>query len=229
MIEILRQYGSLLLFGDYPNGPLGGLAMTLLLSVVCLAITLPAATGIALARTSARPLLVRISIGFVYAVRAMPLLMLVFWIYYFLPDVLGFTISPFATMLIAISLYQTGYLSEVIRAAIEALPPGQVDAARALGLHYWLTTLRIVLPQALANCMPGLLNQFTQLIKETSLGYVITFNEVTYSASQLNSILLVHPVEIFGILALTYFALCSGLSQLSLRWERRLVARSARR
>ena len=227
MFEILRDYGRLLLLGDYPNGLLGGLAMTLILSVVCLVLTFPLAILVALARTSDHPLLVRACIGFLYAVRAMPLLMLIFWVYYFLPSVIGFTISPFVTMLITLTVFQTGYLSEVIRAAVESLPRGQREAAAALGLHYGATTSRVILPQALFNCVPGILNQFILIIKETSLGYVITFNELTYSANQLNNILLVKPVQIFAILALTYLVICSGLSRISVVLERRLARRSS--
>lgn len=225
MFDILHDYGRLLLLGDYPNGPLGGLAMTLVLSVACLALTFPTATLVALARTSGRPALVKACVGFVYAVRGMPLLMLIFWVYYFLPSVIGFPISPFTTMLITLTVFQTGYLSEVIRAAIETLPRGQREAAAALGLHYGATTLRVILPQALSNCIPGVLNQFILIVKETSLGYVITFNEITYSANQLNNILLVKPIQVFAILAITYLVICSGLSRVSVLLERRLTVR----
>lgn len=187
----------------YPRGTLGGLAMTLILSVCCLALTFPLATGIALARASRRPALVRCCVAYLYAVRAMPLLLLVFWVYYVLPLVTGVTLSPFATMLITLTAFQSAYLSEVIRAAIEALPRGQHDAAAALGLSYVAATLRVILPQALVNCIPGILNQFILIVKETALGYVITFNEITYAANQLNNILLVRPVEIFAVLALS--------------------------
>ena len=225
MLDIVRQYGALLLLGDYPRGPLGGLAITLVLSIACLVLTFPAAVLVALARTSGRAIPVRCCIAFVVAVRSMPLLMLIFWVYYILPSVIGVSLSPFATMLITLTAFQTGYLSEVIRAAIEALPAGQREAAALLGLRRGATTLRVVLPQALANCLPGILNQFILIVKETSLGYVITFNEVTYTANQLNNILLVQPVQVFAVLALIYFVICSGMSRASAVLERRLAAR----
>ena len=229
MIDIVRQYGGLLLWGDYPNGPLGGLAMTLILSLSCLVLTFPLSVLVALARTSRRPYLVRPCVVFVTLVRSMPLLLLIFWVYYFLPDVIGVPLSPFVTMLVTLSAFQTGYLSEVIRSSIEALPRGQREAATALGLRYWAITLRVVLPQAIANCLPGILNNFILLVKETSLGYVITFNEITYSANQLNNILLVKPVQIFALLALTYFVICSGMSRISVLLERRTVSASLTR
>ncbi len=222
MLDIIWNYWQLLLLGGYPREPLGGLAMTLVLSVCCLLLTFPLATGVALAHASGRPVLVRACIAYLYAVRAMPLLLLIFWVYYVLPLVIGITLSPFVTMLLTLTMFQSAYLSEVIRAAIEALPRGQRDAATALGLGYWVTTFRVVLPQALMNCIPGILNQFVLLIKETALGYVITFNELTYSANQLNNILLVKPVEIFAVLAASYFVVCSGLSRCSVLLERRL-------
>ncbi len=223
MIELLEQYGRLLLVGHYPNGPLGGLAMTILTSLLCLAICFPIATLLALARTHGNKTLARFYTGYIYFVRSMPLLMLIFWIYYFLPYVLPFSLSPFVTIVLAITIFSSAYLAEVIRAAIEALPKGQYDAASALGFRYWQTTFLIVLPQALTNCIPGLVSQFILIIKETSLGYIITFNELTYVAHELNKILLVKPVEIFTILAISYFVLCSGLSQLGGQLERRIA------
>lgn len=223
MLDVVLTYGQLLFLGGFPRGPLGGLAMTLILSVCCLVLTFPLATGVALAHTSGRRGLARCCVAYLYAVRAMPLLLLVFWVYYVLPLVIGIKLSPFTTMLITLTVFQSAYLSEVIRAAIEALPRGQHDAAAALGLGYVATTWRIVLPQALVNCIPGILNQFILIIKETALGYVITFNEITYAANQLNNILLVRPIEIFGVLAISYFVICSGLSRLSVILERRLA------
>jgi len=228
VLDIIWTYGRLLLLGGYPRGPLGGLAMTLVLSACCLALTFPLATGVALARASRRPAQVRACVAYLYAVRAMPLLLLIFWVYYVLPFATGITLNPFVTMLISLTVFQSAYLSEVIRAAVEALPRGQRDAAAALGLGYWVTTFRVVLPQALVNCIPGILNQFVLLIKETALGYVITFNEITYSANQLNNILLVKPIEIFAVLALSYFVVCSGLSRCSVLLERRLSLHAAR-
>lgn len=226
MLDIVGTYGRLLLLGGYPRGPLGGLAMTVILSVCCLALTFPLATGIALARASGRPALVRCCVAYIYAVRAMPLLLLIFWVYYVLPLMTGVTLSPFTTMLITLTAFQSAYLSEVIRAAIQALPRGQHDAAAALGLGYAAATLRVILPQALVNCIPGILNQFILIVKETALGYVITFNELTYAANQLNNILLVRPVEIFAVLAASYFIVCSGLSRLSVLLERHLAVRT---
>ncbi|MCF8483024.1 MAG: amino acid ABC transporter permease [Rhodospirillum sp.] len=222
MWDVVSQYGMVFLVGNYPHGPLGGLAMTVTLSVCGLVATFPLAVAVALCRTGGIPWLRAGARAFVMGVRTMPLLLVVFWIYYFLPTVIGVPISAFATILLAIVVYQTAYLSEVIRAAIEALPKGQLEAARSLGLKYVPTTFRVILPQALYNCVPGMINQFITIIKETSLGYTIALQEVTYAGNEVNSILLIRPLEVFGVVAVLYFTLCFTLSRLSRGVETRI-------
>src|SRR5262249_22764770 len=82
------------------------------------------------------------------------------------------------------------------------------EAARSLGLGYVRTMLLVILPQALIDMLPSLIGQFVSIIKETSLGYTISVNEMTFAAAQVNSVLLTKPVQFFSILALTYFVLC---------------------
>src|SRR6185503_1676833 len=114
----------------------------------------------------------------------------------------------FATMLCTLVLYEAAFLSEVVRAGIEALPSGQMDAARALG-HGYLRAMRfVILPQALYNMLPSILSQFVATIKETTLGYVINVPELTFAANQINNRLLTKPFEVFFILAVVYYVVC---------------------
>lgn len=223
MLEVLEGTWQYLLVGPYPKGPLGGLALTIILAVLSLALTLPCAVLVALARTGGVRALALPASGFVHGVRSVPLLVVVFWAYFLAPVVLGFPVAPSVTLVFAIVVYQTAYLSEVIRGGIEALPPGQAEAARALGLHYGVTTWRVILPQALYNVLPGMLNQLTAIIKETSLGAIITAGELTYVAMQVNNILVTKPFEVFAILAAAYFLLCASLTQVSALLERRIA------
>ena len=110
----------------------------------------------------------------------------------------------------------------MIRGGIEGLPKGQIEAARALGLRWVPITWRIVLPQALYNVMPGMLNQFTMIIKESSLGAIISVGEVTFMAMRVNNVLITKPFQVFAILALGYFVLCFSLSKLSQHLENRI-------
>ncbi|WP_430869857.1 amino acid ABC transporter permease [Cupriavidus basilensis] len=222
---ILRDYGTLLLVGQYPNGPLGGLAVTLLLSLLGLTLAFPIGVVMALARLSPFRWLRWPAIALVYVARGVPLLMFIFWVYFFVPLLIGRTVTGFTTMVVTLVIYQAAYLSEIVRSGIEGMPKGQAEAARALGLSYIQTMRRVILPQALYNMIPALVSQFVSTIKETSLGYVISVNEVTFAAMQINSSLMTQPFQVYFILAAIYFCLCFSLTQLARFLEGRITSR----
>jgi polar amino acid transport system permease protein len=223
IVTILRDNWTLLLIGQYPNGPLGGLAITLLLSGLGLALAFPLGVLLALARVSPLGWLRVPATTLVYVVRGVPLIMFIFWVYFFLPAIIGRTVSGFATMIATLVIYQAAYLAEVVRAGIEGLAKGQTEASRALGLSYVQTTFKVVLPQALYNMVPAMVSQFVSTIKETSLGYVISVNELTFAANQVNNTLLTKPFQVFVILAGIYFLVCFSLTQLARHLERRIA------
>ncbi|VFR53044.1 amino acid ABC transporter, permease protein, His/Glu/Gln/Arg/opine family [plant metagenome] len=229
MWEILSDNWLLLLVGQYPNGPMGGLVATLGLAALSLSLALPFGLLLALGRLSSRRLFRWPATALVYMVRGLPLLMFIFWAYFFVPVLIGRPVAGFTTLVVALVCYESAYLAEIIRAGIQALPPGQTEAGRALGLSYGQTMRRIILPQALYNMLPSMMSQFVSTVKETSLAYVISVQELTYAANQLNSILLVRPFEVFGLLALTYFTLnfiLTGLARLvDIRVARRRLAK----
>lgn len=224
MLEILQNNWLLFLVGQYPHGPLGGLAMTLFMASLSLLLCFPFAILLALARLSPRRWLRGPATAIVHTVRGLPLIMFIFWTYFFSPLVIGRAVGGVETLVIALVIYEAAYLSEIIRAGIEGLPKGQFEAASALGLRYGPTMLRVVLPQALQNMLPSMLSQFVSTIKETSLGYVISAHEVTFAAAQVNNVLLTQPFEVYAILALTYFTLCYSLTSLARFVERRMSA-----
>ncbi|VFR40251.1 Glutamate Aspartate transport system permease protein GltK (TC 3.A.1.3.4) [plant metagenome] len=213
MLDIVSQYWPMLLVGQYPNGPLGGLAMTLLLAICGLLLSLPLALLIAIARTCPFRILRVLSAGLVHTVRGMPLLMLIFWAYFAVPKLTGEAVSGFTTLVAALVIYESAYLSEVIRSGIEAIPKGQIEASRSLGVGYWTTLRKVILPQALFNVLPSMTSQFVSTVKETSLGYVISVNELTFAANQVNNMVLTQPLQVFGVLAIMYFLVCFTLSR----------------
>jgi polar amino acid transport system permease protein len=158
----------------------------------------------------------------VFVVRGTPLLMVVFWAYFFLPSLTGVRTDRFNTMLIALVVFDAAYLAEIVRAGIQALPKGQMEAARSLGLSYAQAMRLVLLPQALRHMLPSLVNQFVSTIKETSLGYIIGLAEVSFIATQINTLVFVLPMQIYLTLGLTYFVLCFGLSRWAYWLERRL-------
>ncbi|MCY0385905.1 amino acid ABC transporter permease [Robbsia sp. Bb-Pol-6] len=225
MWQILHDNWELLLIGQYPHGPVGGIVLTILLSISALVIAFPLGVLVAMARVSSFPLVRAAATGYVYTIRGIPLLMIVFWLYFLVPVFTGFPVTGFVTMLCALVVYDAAYLGEIIRSGIQALPRGQVEGARALGLSYLKTMRLIILPQALYNVVPSMVTQWVSTIKETSLGYIINVQEISFAADQINNRLMTRPFAVYLILAMSYFALCYALTQLAQYLEKRITKR----
>lgn len=204
-----------LLLGAYPDGPLGGAALTVLLALLSglVSAVLGLGLGIALAvlRGWSRLALVTV-LGFF---RAIPVLMLIFWSYFLLPIIFHVEIPALATVVCALSLIGGAYLAHSVYAGIHSLPAGQWAAARALGLRPWQVLRLVILPQALPIMLPSFVNQWISLIKDTSLAYVIGVGELSLMATQVSNRVMVHPTEIFLFVALLYFLICFPLDLLA--------------
>ena len=224
--SVITDNLSYFLWGAYPDGPLGGAALTLLLSVLSgvAAGVLGLVGGIALviSRGWLRWTLIAV-LGFL---RAIPVLMLMFWSYFLLPILFHINVPALATVVCALSLIGGAYLSHSVAAGIQSLSAGQWAAAKALGLRPAQVLRLIILPQALPIMLPSFLNQWISLIKDTSLAYVIGVGELSYEATQVSNRVMVHPVAIFLFVALVYFIFCSALQLLATLVARRVPSRS---
>jgi polar amino acid transport system permease protein len=227
VIDIIHTYWLYFLIGQYPQGPLGGVAVTVLLAALALLLAMPVGLALGLARVSTSAWLRRPVTVLVYIVRGIPLLLVVFWTYFFLPSLTGHKTDQFSTMLIALVVFDGVYLAEILRAGIQGVPRGQYEAARALGLGHGRAMRKVILPQALRSMLPSLVNQFVSTIKATSLGYIIGLTEASFIASQINTQVFTRPTQVYFLLSLTYFVLCFGLSRLAFLLERRLARRTA--
>jgi polar amino acid transport system permease protein len=227
MIELIQDYWLYFLVGQYPNGPLGGLSLTVLLSGAALVLAMPLGLMLGVARVSPYRALAWPVAVLVQVVRAVPLLLVVFWAYFFLPAVTGVKTGQATTMLMTLVLFDAVYLAEIVKAGINSLPKGQLEGARSLGLSYGQALRLVILPQALRHVSPSLVSQLAATIKATSLGYIIGLSEVSFIATQVNTLVFTKAVEVYIVLALTYFILCFGLSRLAFLLERRLNRRPA--
>jgi polar amino acid transport system permease protein len=223
MIELIQTYWLYFLIGQYPNGPLGGLALTVLLAALGLVLAFPLGLLLGLARISEHRALRWPVTALVFVVRGIPLLMVVFWAYFFLPSVTGHKTDQFTTMLIALVVFDGVYIAEIVRAGVRGIPDGQMQAARSLGFNRFGALRYVILPQALRHMLPSLVNQFVSTIKETSLGYIIGLTEVAFITTQINTQVFTKPVQVYATLALTYFVLCFGLSRVAYAMEKRLA------
>lgn len=162
---------------------LSGLLTTLTLGVTCIVIGFICGIFLALVRLYAAKPLRLAAIGYIDVFRAIPVLVLLFVIYYALPFA-GIRLSSFTSAATAISMVSAAYSAEIVRAGIEAIPKGQFEAARALGLHFGLTMLKVVLPQALKIVVPPLTSNSINVMKDTALASVVAMPDLLKQANQ---------------------------------------------
>jgi polar amino acid transport system permease protein len=175
---------------------------------------------IALARVSAAWPLRWLAIGYIRVFQGTPLLLQLFLVF-FGSDMLGVNLGPWLSAALGLSLNAAAFLGEIWRSAIESVPPGQAEAARALGLGYWPRLLRVIAPQALRVAVAPTVGFLVNLVKSTSLAAVIGFVELTRAGQLVNNATF-RPFIVFGTVAALYFLLCWPLSLASRALERRL-------
>jgi polar amino acid transport system permease protein len=209
--------------GRYPKGPLGGVGLTLYLAVVALALSFVGGLVLGLLSISRNRVIRWVSSSFIQIIRGMPLLMVIFWMFFLLPALFGKGMPASMTVITALTVFTSAYMSEIVRAGIMGIPRGQTEAAESTGLTHRQTLLYVILPQALRNMIPSFVNQFVSMIKDTSLAFIVGVAELTQIATQVNNRTMMYPTEIFLFIAVVYFVICFAFTELS-RWlERRLA------
>ncbi|WP_129127818.1 amino acid ABC transporter permease [Geomonas oryzae] len=215
------------MIGRYPNGPLGGLGLTMYLAVVSCVLSFFGGLILGLLSLS-RHAWIRHPVNlFINAVRGIPLLMVIFWMYFLLPALMGKTVPEATTVIMGLTIFTSAYMSQIVRAGIQGIPKGQTEAAISTGLKPWQAMLYIILPQGLRNMIPSFVNQFVSLIKDTSLAFIVGVSELTHVGTQINNRTMAYPTEIFIFIAAVYFVLCFAFTSFS-RWlEGRLAWRKS--
>jgi general L-amino acid transport system permease protein len=208
----------------------GGLLVTLVVSVTGIVASMPVGIALALGRRSTIPLIRIFSIAFIEFWRGVPLITVLFFATYMLPLFVptGFTVDGLMRALIGIALFAGAYQAEVIRGGLQAIPRGQGEAASALGLSWGKTTALIVMPQALRHVIPGLVNSFIALFKDTSLVSIVALFDLLGSLrASFSDPVWSTPTTLFtgfAFAGLIYFIFCFGMSRYSLFVENRLNA-----
>jgi len=205
----------------------GGLPLTIMLSTFSIVLAFPLAVLVALGRRSKLPAIRTFCTIYVELIRGVPLISVLFMASFMFPLFMpqGLTIDVLVRVLIGITLFAAAYLAEIVRGGLQAIPKGQVEAADSLGLTYWQTQRKIVLPQALAMVVPGIMNNFISIFKDTSLVTIVSLYELTGALGlALNSDADWRPFKIEGYLFITliYFAFCFAMSRYSLWVEKQL-------
>ena len=208
----------------------GGLLVTLVVSVTGIVASMPVGMALALGRRSQIPLIRACSVIFIEFWRGVPLITVLFFATYMLPLFMpqGFGIDGMVRVLVGVALFSGAYNAEVIRGGLAAIPRGQAEAANALGLSYWKTTGLIVMPQALRHVIPGLVNSFIALFKDTTLVQIVAMfdllGQVRASFSDPNWATPSTLFTGFAFAGLIFFAFCFAMSRYSMFVENRLNA-----
>ena len=176
---------------------LAGLWMTIKLAAAAVLFGLPGGLLVAIARLYARAPLRILSTGFIDIFRAIPMLILLILLYYALPF-MGVRLSSFTSAVTALSLVLAAFSAEVFRAGISAIPVGQIEAARALGLHFGIILRRVVLPQAIRLVIPPLTSNCVGIVKETSLASVVALPELLKQGNDAQA-LTANPTPLIGV------------------------------
>lgn len=200
-----------------------GVWATLLISIVSIVISVILGFLVgAAALSKAKPLRIFNRL-YVETFRAVPLLVLLLWVYYGLPVVAGIQFGVFAAGVISLAISDSAFEAEIFRAGIQSIGKGQWEAGRSIGLKPWLVMRLIILPQAVRRILPALGNQFVYVLKMSSLISVVGYQELTRRANEL-TLIEYRPLEIYTLLVLEYLALIAVVSWLVRRLEKRMGA-----
>ncbi len=208
------------------NGPTltfiaGGLGTTLALAAVSIAISFVAGVALALARLSRVRLLSVVATAYIEGMRALPVLLVIFFTFYALPRVIGVKLEPFTAGVIALSAFTAALVAEIVRAGILGVPRGLIEAAQSQGLTGTQILRLVSLPIAIRRMMPALVAQFVTLLKDTSLTAVIGILELTRRGQIVFAQPPFQPIPVFALIALIYFTANFGLGQAGRRLEAR--------
>jgi len=204
----------------------GGLFLTTLLGVIGIVASFPLGVLLALGRRSNMPIARSVCVVFIETIRAVPLITILFMasvmIPLFLPE--GMNFNKLMRVLIGITLFSAAYMAEVIRGGLQAIPKGQYEAADAMGLNYWQSMILVILPQALKLVIPGIVNTFIGLFKDTTLVYIVGMFDFLgrIQAANHDSEWLGTTVEGYAFAAFVYWIICFGMSRYSMTIERKL-------
>ena len=200
---------------------ISGFTTTIYISVVSIIISMIIGFVVAIPSLAKNKFLTYINIGYVEIVRAIPLLVLILWIYYGLPIMTGISFSPFVSGIIALSISESAFQAEIFRAGINSIKKSQWEAGSSLGLNFFRKLRLVILPQAIKNILPAIGNQFVYVLKMSSLVSIIGIGDLTRKANEL-VVTTYRPLEIYTFLILEYLVLILVVSYFVRKLEMKL-------
>ena len=200
---------------------ISGITITIYISVISIILAMIIGLVVALPSLSNNKFLSYFNIAYVEIVRAIPLLVLILWIYYGLPIMTGISFSPFVSGIIALTISESAFQAEIFRAGINSVNKGQYEVANSLGMNFWKKMRLVILPQAIKVVLPALGNQFVYVLKMSSLVSIIGIADLTRKANEL-VVSTYRPLEIYTFLILEYLILILIVSYFVRKLEKKL-------
>ena len=217
---VLNNFKFLVLQGLIGFGPFIGGTLRLAIPAIVLGFVLGIFIG--LARLARAPWIRVPATVYVEFFRGVPLVMVIFWVWFIIPQLLRLPIPEYGVALTAFVIFEAAYFGEIVRAGVQSVARGQVEAATALGMTTTKTMAYVVLPQALKNMIPSLVTQMIVLFKDTSLASIIGYVDLTKAAQIVNN-REIRPFELYLFIAVVYFLCTYSMSLMARRLERRTV------
>ena len=217
---IANNFAFLIVQGLLGLGAFGGGTLRLAIPAIVLGFLLGIVVG--LARLARAPWIRLPASAYVEFFRGVPLVMVIFWIWFIIPQLLRLPIPEYGVALTAFVVFEAAYFGEIVRAGIQSVPRGQVEAAIAIGLTPARAMRFVVLPQALRNMVPSLVTQMIVLFKDTSLASIIGYVDLTKAAQIVNN-REIRPFELYLFIAVVYWICTYSMSVMARRLERRTV------
>lgn len=195
-----------LLFGNlFIDGSMGGLLLTLVVGAMAIVGSTVVGTAVGLMRNADRACWRVPALVYIQILRSVPVLILVFWVYFIPPQLLGFQISPIVSAVLALTLFTSAYIAEIVLGGLRSIPKGQIEASRVLGLSRWQMQLYVVLPQAFHTMLPVLAGRYVVIIKNTSLAFLIGLADLTDIGRQIDARLMTSPMAVYLTIIAMYF------------------------
>ena len=217
---VVANFKFLMLQGLIGFGPFVGGTLRLALPAIVLGFALGIVIG--LARLAAAAWIRVPATAYVEFFRGVPLVMVIFWIWFIIPQLLRLPIPEYGVALTAFVIFEAAYFGEIVRAGVQSVARGQVEAARALGLTGAQGMAYVVLPQALKNMVPSLVTQMIVLFKDTSLASIIGYVDLTKAAQIVNN-REIKPFELYLFIAVVYWICTYSMSRFARRYEQKLA------
>lgn len=223
-MDLIEQFSNFnfYLLGTYPKGDIGGLLLNIIMAFLAISLSFLFGVLLGYSRLSCRPYIKFPCITYIELIRSTPLIMLIFWFYFFLPYMFGGHITIFWSAVISLCAYAAAYQAEIVRAGIMAVPKGQLEAALSTGMSRYKAMRHVILPQAFKIMVPSFVSFFVSLFKDTSITYIIGVIELTQTGIIISQRRPDRMLAAYLCMAMGFWLVCFSMSRLARRLEKRI-------